>query len=116
MYNEHELLKTETPNKSPITCSKVLVVNILKALGTCCIGVSSSSVLANGQVLSKAKTRSKIFVIIFLQRVTSVPKEPNDEFIYYADLTIKKTDKQRLNLPVIRSNLLLFLSRCLDMI
>ena len=79
--NERELLNTETPNKSPITCSKVLVVNNLKAVRTCCIGVSSRSVLANRRVLSKAKTRSKIFVIVFLQRVTSVPKEPTDECV-----------------------------------
>lgn len=40
---------------------------------TFCIGVSGRSVLVNGRVrVSKAKTQSKILLIVFLRRVTSV--------------------------------------------
>ena len=76
---------TETPNQSPIILNLLKgssCIN-LKALRTCYLGESGRSALVNGQVLSKAKTQSKIFFyIVFLQIVTSVRKMPNSLNMY----------------------------------
>ena len=78
---------TETPNKSLVTLWKVPVAENVKAISTYCISVNGRPLLVwcwrylskifmrsmTESFLLKAKTQSKVFVVVFLLWVQSIP-------------------------------------------